>query len=53
MSYCPNCVKKTPADAAFCPSCGASLTAVPPPPPSTLPPPPPPVMAEVPISYLI
>lgn len=52
MSYCQNCGEKLPANAAFCPSCGASLTAAPPPPPSTVQPHPA-VMLEVPISYIV
>ncbi|MEM3640739.1 MAG: zinc-ribbon domain-containing protein [Candidatus Bathyarchaeia archaeon] len=53
MPNCPNCGKETPADAAFCPFCGTSLTAVPPSQSQTTPPPPPPAVAEVPISYLV
>lgn len=42
MSYCPKCGKEVPEGAAFCPSCGASLTVMPPS-----------VVAEVPISYVV
>ena len=58
---CPNCGKEAPPEAAFCQSCGASLTAVPsqpmpqpaaPMPASTVPFQPS-VVAEVPISYQV
>ena len=58
---CPNCGKEWPLGAAFCPSCGVSLTAVPsqpmpqpaaPMPASTVPLQPP-AVAEVPISYQV
>jgi len=52
MSYCSNCGKETPADAAFCPSCGTSLTAVSPSQSQTMSSPPPSI-AEIPISYII
>jgi len=51
MPHCPNCGKEMPPDATFCPSCGASATALPPPPPPPLPQPMP--VEEIPISYII
>ncbi|MEM3673543.1 MAG: zinc-ribbon domain-containing protein [Candidatus Bathyarchaeia archaeon] len=52
MPSCPNCGKETSTGAAFCPSCGASFTAVPPSQSQSVASPPPAVV-EIPISYIV